>query len=168
VNNDVQRDHGWPDEFPMTGAAFARMDTKISCILTRFRLKSCLSLIPFYLSFRRVLRSTQGLEGFLQALFLVENLHTCYTLSLWADDSAIVKFGTNRAHVEAANSAFRATYNQNRKRMEIWSGQFRLWGISCHNSNWEGFDLQSLLADQWSRREQVAHMGEALEEKHVG
>jgi hypothetical protein len=45
------------------------------------------------------------------------------------------------------------------KRPEIWSAQFRLWAVSAHNLNWEGFDLQTVLADQWGRREMVARWG---------
>jgi hypothetical protein len=89
----------------------------------------------------------------LQALFLIENLHTCYTLSLWANDCAIVDFGQVRAHITAANSAFRPTYRQDLQRAEIWSAQFRLWAVSSHNLNWEEFDLRPILGAQWEKRE---------------
>jgi hypothetical protein len=150
----------WPDDRPYTGAAFARMDTTVSCILTRFRLRSAWSLIPFYLAFRRVRRSARDVTGLLQAVFLIEDLHTCYTMSLWKDDCAIVEFGTRvGAHITAANSAFSPTYRRDLNRAEIWSAQFRLWAVSSHNLNWEGLDLQAVLADQWARREEVARAG---------
>jgi hypothetical protein len=142
----------WPEGHPMSGAAFARMDTTISCVLTRFRLSSPWSLVPFYLAFRRVRRASRNISGLLQALFLVENLHTCYTLSIWKDESAIVQFGSIQAHVYAARSAFGPTYRKDMSRSEIWSAQFRLWAVSCHNLSWEGFDLQTLLAKQWPIR----------------
>jgi hypothetical protein len=155
----------WPDDRPMTGAAFARMDTTISCVLTRFRLRSRWSLVPFYLTFRRVRRDARQIAGLLQALFLIEDLRTCYTLSLWRDDDAILDFSTRvRSHVDAANHSFSRLEQKDLKRPEIWSAQFRLWAVSCHNLNWEGFDLQTLLADQWSRRAAVAEMGAVLED----
>ncbi len=168
VETTVQDPHVWPDNRSMSGAGFARMDTTISCVLTRFRLNSPLSLIPFYFGFRRVQQDARKIAGLLQAVFLVENLRTCYTLSLWRDDAAIVQFGNLRTHVGAANSAFRATYRPDQKRAEIWSAQFRLWAVSCHNLNWEGVDLQPLLADQWHKRDLIAKMQSSPTESNGG
>jgi hypothetical protein len=156
--------YSWPDDLPMSGAGFARVDTTVSCVLTRFRLRSCLSLIPFYIAFRRVRDEAREIQGLLQAVFLIESPHTCYTLSLWKEDCAIPEFGRLRSHVNAANSAFAPTYRKDLSRAEIWSAQFRLWAVSCHNLNWEGLDLQTILADQWDRRQRVAAMGIAVKE----
>lgn len=156
----------WPDDRPYTGASFARMDTTVSCVLTRFRLRSAWSIIPFYLAFRRVRRAARGIAGLLQAVFLIEDLHTCYTMSLWKDDCAIVDFGRVGTHITAANSAFGPTFRRDLNRAEIWSAQFRLWAVSCHNLNWEGLDLQTVLADQWGRREAVAQ-AELVEEEYA-
>jgi len=153
----------WSDTRPFSGAGFARVNTTVSCVLTRFQLRSFWSLIPFYLAFRRVRRASRDVAGLLQAVFLLEDFHTCYTLSLWQDDWAIVDFGRVRAHVTAANSAFNPTYREGLNRAEIWSAQFRLWAVSCHNLNWEGLDLQTVLADQWERRAEVARMGTTVE-----
>lgn len=153
----------WPDDYPSTGAAFARMDTTVSCVMTRFRLRSVRSLIPFYLHFRKVRRASMKVDGLLKAVFLIENLHTCYTMSIWKNDCAIVEFGGVYAHVAAANSAFGPTWRNDLKRAEIWSAQFRLWAVSAHNLNWEGLDLQTVLADQWHKRAAVAS-GELQEE----
>lgn len=153
----------WSDDDPISGAGFARMDSTVSCVLTRFRLRSFWSLIPFYLHFRRVRRAARDIRGLLKATFLIEDLRTCYTLSLWTDEWAIVDFGSVRAHVDAANSAFGPTYRKDLKIAEIWSAQFRLWAVSCHNLNWEGLELKTILADQWTRREEVAQMGVAIE-----
>lgn len=152
-----------PDAPPYTGAGFARVDTTVSCVLTRFRLRSSWSLIPFYFAFRRVRKAAGSVGGLLKAVFLIEDTHTCYTLSLWSGDDAIVDFGRLRAHVDAANSAFRPTYRQGLRRAEIWSAQFRLWAISCHNLNWEGVDLQPILGQQWERRAHVANLGVIIE-----
>ncbi len=156
----------WPDDYPSTGAAFARMDTTVSCVMTRFRLRSAWSLIPFYLAFRRVRRASMKVDGLLKAVFLIENLHTCYTMSLWKNDCAIVEFGSVYAHVAAANSAFKPTWRDDLRRAEIWSAQFRLWAVSAHNLNWEGLDLQTVLADQWHKRAYVAK-GDFLSEEET-
>jgi hypothetical protein len=149
----------WPDDRPSTGAGFARVDTTVSCVMTRFQLRSVWSLIPFYLAFRRVRRSSRSVSGLLKAVFLIEDLHTCYTMSLWQNDCAIVEFGSIQAHVAAANSAFAPTWRKDLRRAEIWSAQFRLWAVSAHNLAWEGLDLQTVLADQWARRVEVARNG---------
>ena len=154
----------WSDELPVSGAGYARMDSTISCVLTRFQLRSCWSLIGFYVAFRRVRRAASDVAGLLKAVFLIEDLRTCYTLSLWTDDGAIVDFGRVRAHVDAANSAFGPTYRKDLNRPEIWSAQFRLWAVSCHNLNWQGLDLQPELADQWSRRKEAARFGTPVQE----
>ncbi len=167
MENSDSRPNNWPDDRPMSGAAFARVNTTVSCVLTRFRLNSPLSLIPFYLTFRRVRRSARGIGGLLKAAFLVENLRTCYTLSLWSNDWAIVEFGNVHAHIRAARSAFRPTHHKDANRPEIWSAQFRLWAISCHNLAWEGLDLQAMLAEEWRRREEVARSGGVMERQSV-
>ncbi len=144
------------------------MDSKISCVLTRFQLRSSWSLIGFYFAFRRVRRAARHVPGLLKAVFLVEDLRTCYTLSLWREDGAIVDFGRVRAHVDAANAAFGPTYRKDLKRPEIWSAQFRLWAVSCHNLNWQGLDLQSELGEQWSKRKEAARFGTPVQEgSHV-
>ena len=159
INANGDRNRKWPDDRAKTGAAYARVDTSLSCMLTRFRLNSPLSLIKFYMAFRRVRQASRDIDGLLQALFLVEDLRTCYTLSIWKDELAIVDFGNVRAHVDAANSAFKPTYRRDLKRAEIWSAQFRLWGVSNHNLSWEGFDLKEALGDQWHRRETGSNEG---------
>jgi len=147
--NRFNRTHdSWHDDRQLSGAAFARIDTNISCVFTRFRLRSCLSMIPFYLAFRRVRNDARKNYGLLVAAFLVENLHTCYTFSLWKEDRAIAEFGAVRSHVAAANSAFGPTYRPDVNRAEIWSAQFRLWALSRHNLIWDGLELQTLLESQ--------------------
>jgi hypothetical protein len=146
----------WPDNRPMSGAGFARVDSTISCVLSRFRLNSPLSVVPFYFAFRRVRQASREIDGLLEAVFLFEDLRTCYTLSFWKDDWSIVEFGRVRAHIDAANSAFSATYKKDAKRSEIWSAQFRLWAVSCHNLDWKSLDMKAALGEQWRRREELA------------
>ena len=156
--------HVWPDEESLSGAAFARVDTTISCVLTRFRLRSCLSLIPFYFAFRRIRREASGIHGLLRAAFLVENLRTCYTLSLWKNDLAITEFAAVRSHIHAANSAFGRTFRKDLNRSEFCSAQFRLWAVSCYNLTWHGLDMEQALDDQWQRRQELARQHIAADE----
>lgn len=114
-DGDADPRPAWPDDRPTSGAAFARMDTTISCVLTRFRLNSPLSLVPFCLAFRRVRGASRSIGGLMEAVFLFENFRTCYTLSFWKDDWSIVEFGRVRAHIDAANSAFGPTYRKDLK-----------------------------------------------------
>ncbi len=144
VHPDLPHKREWSDR-EITGAGYARVDTSVSCMLTRFRLRSIFSLLKFYFAFRKVRDASRNIDGLLKALFLVEDLHTCYTLSLWKDDLAIVDFGNVREHIDAANSALGATYRKDLNRLEIWSAQFRLWGVSSHNLSWQGLDLSDAI-----------------------
>jgi hypothetical protein len=155
----VDKRDSWPNDCPHSGAAFDRVDTTVSCILTRFHLRSSWALIPFYLAFRRVRREARRCAGLLQAAFLVENRRTCYTLSLWKDENAIRDFGSVRSHIDAANSVFLYGYCNGRSGPEIWSAQFRLWAVSSHNLNWEGLDLRPHLGDQRTQRDEMARNG---------
>src|SRR5579883_1253514 len=121
----------------ITATAFDRVDSSVSCVLTRFRLRSPLFLLPFYVEFLRIRRDARRIDGLIHALFLVENARTCYTLSFWKDDRSIVEFGKLYSHVRAGNLALHRTYDKDSKRPEIWSGQFRLWALSAHNINWK-------------------------------
>jgi hypothetical protein len=146
----------WPDDRPISGAAFSRVESTVYCVLTRFQVRTCLWLVPFYLTFCRVRKEARKVQGLLQAVFLVQSPRVYYTLSLWKDDWAIAEFGPLRSHIGAANSAFAPTYRKDLRRAEIWSAQFRLWAVSSHNLNWEGLDLKSVLIDQCSRRETIS------------
>lgn len=147
----------WPADRPISGAGFERVDATVSCVLTRFRLRSAWWLPPFYFAFRRIRKEARQLGGLIRASFLIENLRTCYSLSLWTDDGAIVEFGTRvRSHVGAANRAFGRTYRRDLRRAEICSTQWRLWAVS-HNLNWDDLDLRAVLAAQTGQpAEQIA------------
>ncbi len=117
------------------------------CVITRFGLRSPLYLLPAYLHYRRVLREAKATQtpGLLRSAFLIENLNTCYSLSIWASWDAITYFGTNvRYHVNAGNWVFgRLAFSKDRG-PEIWSTKWRLTTVS-HNLNWEDFDLRTLI-----------------------
>src|SRR5690606_32282356 len=102
-------------------------------------------LLPTYLDYRRIMKQAVRTPGLLRSAFLVENLTTCYSLSIWASRDAIPRFGTNVPyHVTAGNRVFgRLAFRQGRG-PEIWSTTWRLNSVS-HNLNWEEFDLRALL-----------------------
>lgn len=118
------------------------VDSPMVAVLTRFGLRRPWHLAQTYLAYRwlmrRVRRTAPG--GLLKAVFLVENSTTCWSLSLWADESAIPHFGTSiLEHVAVARDVFgRLRFSNDRP--EIWSTKWRLSRVS-NNLNWDGCDL---------------------------
>jgi hypothetical protein len=137
-------------------AGFAVVDSEVSCVLTRFKLRSPLWLIPIYLHYRRVRREAVRVEGLLHTMFIIQDFKTCFTYSLWSDDSAIVRFGSTRAHVAAGNAAMGAAYCDAMGRPEIWSAHFRLVGASARNMCWQGMKGVGPTPEQGNSREQEA------------
>jgi hypothetical protein len=133
------------EEHEADATGYQRVRTRASCTLTRFRVTSLLGLLRAYWSFRRVRAEAKKVPGLLATLFLIEDRHTFYTLSLWAEPRAILEFNTVvRAHVWAANGCFRDLEFQG-DLPQLWSAQFRLSAISPHNLQWAGVDLTHLV-----------------------
>lgn len=132
----ASRTSGHQQDHEADGTGYERVDTPISCLLTRFHLRSAWSLIGFYRTYRYVRRQATSRPGLLATAFLIENARTCYTLSFWKDADAIREFNTHaRAHVSAANWSFgRLVFEAGRP--ELWSAQFRLSAVSPHNLSW--------------------------------
>ncbi|HWM01604.1 MAG TPA: hypothetical protein VNP92_04630 [Actinophytocola sp.] len=124
------------------------VDAPITCVLTRFQLRSARHLVPSHRDYQRVIRELEQsrVPGFLRAAFLVENPTTWYSLSLWAGDSAIPHFGTASSdHVTAARQAFgRLAYDD--EGPVLWSTKWRLGSVS-NNLSWPGFDLRGTILD---------------------
>jgi hypothetical protein len=138
-----QDHHGREHESDATG--YEQVSTTISCLLTRFRLRSPWSLWHFYRAFRRVRKEARNVQGLLKTVFLIENAHTCYTLSFWKNAGAIYDFNIKvNSHIRAANSAFQHLQFAS-SGVQLWSAQFRLTAVSPHNLRWDSFDLQSHL-----------------------
>ena len=136
----------WSPDAPFSGAGFERVESTVTCVLTRFHVRSVWDLLRFYRTFCRVRRDARGIKGLLHAGFLVEGPRTCYSFSLWSDEGAILEFGTFvQSHVHAARHAFRSTFRKDLQRPEIWSTQWQLSAAS-NNLNWEGVDLRPLIA----------------------
>jgi hypothetical protein len=129
-----------------SGAGYVRAETTVSCVITRFRLRSFWWMIPFYFAYRRVRNGSSNVTGLLRSAFLVQDARTCYTFSLWSSEGAILEFNARvAAHAAAGNTALHGTFNGQRQQCEIWSAQFRLWAVSPHCHSWDDLDLRSLI-----------------------
>lgn len=118
----------------------------VSCVLTRFGLRSALWLPFFFFAFRRVHKEArEKVPGLLRAAFLVERPTVCYTLSIWSDDRSIVSFGSAvLSHIRTANWSFNRLLDKGSAGVELFSAQFSLRAVST-NLNWEGTDLRTLI-----------------------
>lgn len=128
-----------------SATGYEQVDTSVSCLLTRFRVSSPLSLLRFFFWYRRIQKDANDLDGLLASAFVIENLHTCFAFSLWQNAQAILDFN-NRifSHVQAANSSFsEVKFESDGPR--IWSAQFRLSAVSPHNFRWDGVNLEPML-----------------------
>jgi hypothetical protein len=98
-----------------------------------------------YLNYRRTMKEAKGVFGLLRSAFLVENLTTCYSLSIWSCWDDIPVFGTCVPyHVQAARHSFGYMSMSKLGGPELWSTKWRLASIS-NNLNWEDFDLRSVI-----------------------
>jgi len=126
--------------------SFYSVHSEVSCVMTRFRLRSCLSLPGFFLAFRSLRKEAlKTIPGLLKAVLLLESPHVCYTLSVWANDDAILQFNHLHSHVRVANWSIPLAYRPERHRAEIWSVHWKLRGVS-HNLNWDELDLTTFLS----------------------
>jgi hypothetical protein len=132
--------------FGFSGAGYDTVDSRVTCVITRFQLRSALDLVRMHRLYRRVRRDARRrCSGLLHAGFLVEGLRTFYSFTLWTDDAAILEFGTFvDSHIRAAGHGLRATFRPDVERPEIWSTQWRLTAVS-ENLNWEGVDVRPLV-----------------------
>lgn len=128
------------------------------CVITRFRLRHPWDLARTYLEYRRVVRDARAAVGdsLIQTVFLVENLTTCYSLSIWRDEAAIGQFGTRvPRHVSAAGRIFRRLARTNDGNPELWATQWRLMRLS-NNRNWHHSGLDELVPEERIRGRVVA------------
>jgi hypothetical protein len=124
------------------GTGYAVVDSDVSCVMTRFSVRSIWSLIRLDRSFRRVRREARSLRGLITTLFVVENRDTCYTISIWRNTDAILEFNAKvRSHIAAANWGFRELRFDSGK-PRLWSAQFKLEAVSPHNLRWKEFDAE--------------------------
>lgn len=121
-------------------------DSPIVCVLTRFGLRRPWHLIQTYLAYRWLMRRVRRTapDALLKAAFLVENLTTCYSLSIWANESALTLFDTStKGHVAVARDVFGRLRFRNRG-PELWSTTWRLHEVS-NNLSWDELDLRRMV-----------------------
>lgn len=130
----------------MRGTGYSRVATDITCVLTRFEVRSPFALLRFYYLFRRVHKeATLKVKGLIASEFLVQGMRTCYTLSLWQDARSVLQFNTLvRSHIQAANFCFR-DLKMHESGPALWSAQFQLTGVSPHNLRWRDIDFSALI-----------------------
>lgn len=144
----------WPADSPVSGAGFERVDGTLTCVLTRFQVRSIWHLFRFYRQFRRVRTEARKIGGLLHAGFLIEGPRTCFTFSVWEDEGAIVDFGGRvTSHVRVAGEAFGATYDRRKGAPQICSTQWRIEAVS-NNLEWQGVDLASRVQKRAERPRQ--------------
>jgi hypothetical protein len=129
----------------LRGTGYRDVDSSVTAVLTRFELRSKWALVRFFYLFRRVKKQSRTIEGLIASLFIVENWHTCYTLSLWSDETAILKFnGGVSDHILAANVCFR-DLRASEVGVNLWSAQLQLCAVSPHNFTWPGVQFEQLI-----------------------
>jgi len=146
VGSEFDVRHVTLDEASISGAGYERVDTKVTCVITRFQLRSVWDLVRLHRLYRRVRREArQRCSGLLHAGFLIEGPRTFYSFTLWRDEAAIVEFGSVvESHIRIAGRGLGATFRPELQRPEVWSTQWRLAAIS-ENLNWEGVDVRPLM-----------------------
>jgi hypothetical protein len=122
------------------GSGYECVDSDVVCLITRFEVRSLWSLFLTYRAFRRVLRGSASVEGLLSASFLLEDRRTCFMLSIWREEAAMLAFNaTVHEHIHAANACFRRLVLR-KGRPQLWSAILKLWAVSPRNLRWQALD----------------------------
>jgi hypothetical protein len=111
------------------------------CVVTRFALRSPLSVPALLFGYLRIVREARGVEGFQAASFHISGPRTVVIFSIWSDFKAIAAFGTrSMTHLRwAKHSMTQVRMNDG---PAIWSTKWLLSGAS-NNLNWPGLDFSS-------------------------
>lgn len=129
------------------GTAYTPVDSSITALLTRFRVRSLLDILRFYILYRRIKRDSAQVEGLLTTGFFWEGISVCYVFSLWTCGGAILQFNSFcQTHISAANWSFGRLAKTDGHAAELWSAQFRLTATSPHNLRWRGIDMGALIS----------------------
>lgn len=126
------------------GSGFELHPERMSCLITRFQLRSAFLLPLFYWAFRKVRADASRLPGLVTTSFLVESPRVCFTLSLWTSDQAIREFNTLVTHVQAARWSMQHVYSTQSRRAELCSLHWHLWAAS-RNRRWGNVDIGAFL-----------------------
>lgn len=116
-----------------------RLDTDVSCVLTRFEFKSPRELRRMRRRFHAVSADAQRLHvpGLRQSVLLIESPRACFSLSIW--DGLPLFSAHVRSHIDAANSVFGSLVHDEAG-PRLWSTNWQLTSVS-DNRNWPGLDL---------------------------
>lgn len=101
------------------------------CVTTRFHLKRFWTLLPMYLTYRRMERDLKQAPGLIRYAFMVQSPVACCTLSVWESEAALVEFSNVPGHVNAVR---RAKYWCR----GIWSAYWHLDAVSKYAQQWQG------------------------------
>jgi hypothetical protein len=137
--DDAVRSLSTPGEHPV--------EVPIVCSITRFGLRNARSMLPSYLSYRRVRQAAResSVDGLLRSAFLIENANTWYSFSIWSGDPAFT--AQVPAHLDAVRNAMGRLSFEPDRGPELWSTKWRLVSVT-NNLNWRDFDLRGLIVDQ--------------------
>lgn len=130
------------------GTGFDVIQSTVSCVITRFKMKSVWGLIGCYLHYRRIRKAAAADPGLLASIFAVGDRHICFTISLWSDDAAILRFSTrSHRHVSAGNWLAGRLATEDGV-PELWSAKFGLTATSETNLRWRGVDVKRARPDE--------------------
>ena len=128
------------------------VDSTVTCVMTRFGLRSPRFLARSYREYQRVTRAAQRAElpELLRHAFLVENPTTWYSFSVWRDAPTFSADVPD--HIEAARKCFGWLNLDPDQGPELWSTKWRLTSVT-NNLYWDGFDLRTVLAHEPREKE---------------
>lgn len=123
------------------------VDSSVSCVVTRFGLRSPRFLVRSFREYREVagLARQSGVPRLLRSAFLVENPTTWYSFSIWRGAPALS--AELPEHVAAARRSFGWLRIDPDLGPELWSTKWSLQSVT-NNLHWDGFDLRSVLVDE--------------------
>jgi hypothetical protein len=127
--------------FPTHGPT--AVETSVRLVMTRFRVRSCWGLLATWIDYKRLERRLPASPGLLKQMFVLEGLHSVWSISVWDSAHAIDRFGAQQPfHVAVANAIFPRIMRRPDGRPEIWSIRAKPISVSS-NLNWDDLDLRS-------------------------
>lgn len=125
-------------ERPASLSSYELIDAPLYCVLTRVQLRYIWALLLMLRLYFQVRRDARRVRQLKRCVFLIENFHTFFILSIWEDEDAFVEFGGDvMPHLTAARQALShaARAEDGRHAPAIWSTEWRIRAAS-HNLNW--------------------------------
>ena len=101
------------------------------CVTTRFQLKRWRDLILIYAIYLQLRRELKAAPGLIRYAFLIQDLSTCFTLSVWESPEASSRFFNTPLHIAGVRRA-RA------KCAHIWSAYWTFGSMSEAAHSWPG------------------------------